>query len=390
MPTLFYEIFNNLIKLDKKVIKRFRWELEVLFKELKKSKDIDNIKVLRNKLNHLLEENRKTLEKKSHKDLEEIDEILEHIDAFLDNKEEELEEEEEKIKEIDVVKKVEKKYRKCSSIPDDKADKYKAVCAKKKTIEYEKELIKLQLELLKLQNHIQKSWDKLLILFEGRDAAGKWGTIKRFMEYLNPRAAKVVALQKPTDEEKGQWYFQRYVEHLPSTGNMALFDRSWYNRGGVEPVMGFCTKGKYDQFMKDAPAFEKMLVESGTKLVKFYFSVSKTEQAKRFEDRKRNPLKQFKLSPIDQYSQQLWEKYSLAEYKNFTSTHKRLTPWTIVISDDKKTARLNAIKHVLNQFDYPGKIDAKELKTDKEIVFSGKEKANRLEQEINTKKDLFE
>ena len=173
MPTLFYEIFNNLIKLDKKVIKRFKGELEELFKELKKSKDIDNIKVLRNKLNHLLEENRKTLEKKSHKDLKEIEDILQNIDDFLDNKEEELEKEEEQIKEIDVVKKIEKKYRKCSSIPDDKADKYKAVCAKKKTIEYEKELIKLQLELLKLQNHIQKSGDKLLILFEGRDAAGK-------------------------------------------------------------------------------------------------------------------------------------------------------------------------------------------------------------------------
>ena len=173
MPTLFYEIFNNLVKLDKKVIKRFKEELEELFKELKKTKDIDNIKVLRNKLNHLLEEKHKTLEKKSHKDLEEIEEILEKINNFLDNKEDELEEEEQQIKEIDVVKKIEKKYKKCSSIPDDKADKYKAVCAKKKTIAYEKELIKLQLELLKLQNHIQKSGEKLLILFEGRDAAGK-------------------------------------------------------------------------------------------------------------------------------------------------------------------------------------------------------------------------
>ena len=173
MPTLFYEIFNNLVKLDKKVIKRFKEELEDLFKELKKTKDIDNIKVLRNKLNHLLEEKHKTLEKKSGKDLKDIEDILEKINNFLDDKEEELEEEEQQIKEIDVVKKVEKKYRKCSSIPDDKADKYKAVCAKKKTIEYEKELIKLQLELLKLQNHIQKSGEKLLILFEGRDAAGK-------------------------------------------------------------------------------------------------------------------------------------------------------------------------------------------------------------------------
>lgn len=173
MPTLFYEIFNNLVKLDKKVIKRFKEELEELFKELKKTKDIDNIKVLRNKLNHLLEEKHKTIEKKSRKDLEEIEDILKKINDFLDNKEDELEEEEQHIKEIDVVKKIEKKYRKCSSIQDDKADKYRSVCAKKKTIEYEKELIKLQLELLKLQNHIQKSGEKLLILFEGRDAAGK-------------------------------------------------------------------------------------------------------------------------------------------------------------------------------------------------------------------------
>jgi hypothetical protein len=174
MPTLFYEIFNNLIKLDKKNIKRFRKELDDLFANLRKSKDLDNIKVLRNKLQHLLEEKRRTLEKKSHKDLIEIEEILEKIQKFLDNKEEEAEEEkEEEIKEIDVVKKVEKKYKKCSNISDDKIDKYKAVCAKKKTIEYEKELIKLQLELLKLQNHIQKTGQKLLVIFEGRDAAGK-------------------------------------------------------------------------------------------------------------------------------------------------------------------------------------------------------------------------
>jgi hypothetical protein len=173
MPTLFYEIFNNLVKLDKKVIKRFKEELEELFKELKRTKDIDNIKVLRNKLNHLLEEKHKTIEKRSRRDLEEIEDILKKINDFLDNKEDELEEEEQQVKEIDVVKKIEKKYRKCSSIPDNQADKYKAVCAKKKTIAYEKELIKLQLELLKLQNHIQKSGEKLLILFEGRDAAGK-------------------------------------------------------------------------------------------------------------------------------------------------------------------------------------------------------------------------
>jgi polyphosphate kinase 2 len=210
------------------------------------------------------------------------------------------------------------------------------------------------------------------------------------MENLNPRWAKVVALQKPTEEEQSQWYFQRYIKHLPNGWEMALFDRSWYNRGWVEPVMGFCTKDQYEQFMQDTPVFEKMLIDSWITLVKFYFSVSKATQAERFEARKTNPLKQYKLSPIDQFSQQLWEKYTLAEYNNFKNTHSKHAPWTLINSDDKKQARLNAIKVVLSQFDYEGKISDKLLKIDNKIVYSGKEKVKRLSEEINTKQDLFD
>jgi len=271
-----------------------------------------------------------------------------------------------------------------------KRHKYRESCIKISNYEYEKELIVLQLELLKLQNYIKESWEKLLIIFEGRDAAWKWWTIKRFTEYLNPRWAKVVALNKPTDKEKSQWFFQRYISHLPSWGEIKFFDRSWYNRAWVEPVMGFCTKGEYEQFLNDVPKFEKMLVDSGIKLVKFYFSVSKEEQARRFDDRKRNPLKQYKLSPIDQFSQQLWEKYTLAEYKNFSATHKKETPWTLIKSDDKKKARINAIKYVLNQFDYPEKIDKKYLEIDPEIVFTWDKKIKKLALEVDVNIDLFD
>ena len=291
---------------------------------------------------------------------------------------------------IDVVKKIEKKYKKCDDLSEEKRKKYRQVCKKKATIQYEKELIKLQVELLKLQRHIKDTWEKLLIIFEWRDAAGKWGTIKRFREYLNPRWAEVVALEKPNEQEKTQWYFQRYVKELPSAWEMKFFDRSWYNRAWVEPVMWFVSKKAYEQFLSDVPKFEKMLVDSGVKLVKFYFSVWKTEQAKRFLERQTNPLKQYKLSPIDQYSQQLWEKYTLAEYKNFSATHKKQTPWTLIKSDDKKKARINAIKYVLNQCDYKDKIDPKELKVDSEIVYNWEEKVRRLSEEIDTSKDLFD
>lgn len=385
MPTIFYEIFNNWKKINSKVIKQLIEEVLIKFEELKKSLDIDNLKIIKNKIESIQSKNKKKIEKKYRKNL---DEIVEEIEDFIEKVEKKQKENE--IKLIDVVKEVEKKYKKCDTLSKKKMKEYTPTCRKTSTIEYEKELIKLQLELVKLQRHITDSGEKLLVIFEGRDAAWKWGTIKRFMENLNPRWAKVMALNKPTEIEQSQWYFQRYVQNLPSAWEMMLFDRSWYNRGWVEPVMWFCTKEEYNQFMKDTPAFEKMLVDSGIKVIKFYFSVSKAEQAKRFEARKTNPLKQYKLSPIDQFSQQLWEKYSLAEYNNFKNTHSKHAPWILIKSDDKKRARLNAIKYVLNQFKYEDKISDKELKIDKEIVYNWEEKVKRLSEEINTKEDLFD
>jgi len=387
MPTLFYEIFNKKIKLNSSTIRRFKEEIEKLYNELLEEKNVDNMKVLRNKLERSLKDNKKKKNyKKTKKQFKDIEEIFDKIEDTI----EELEAGQEKVELIDVVKEVEDSYKPYDKISKKKRDNYKKVWIKKSKIDYEKELITLQVELMKLQKYIHSEWKKVLIIFEGRDAAGKGGTIKRFMEHLNPRQAKIVALNKPTEEEQTQWYFQRYVTHLPAGGEMAMFDRSWYNRGWVEPVMGFVREDDYKKFLKDVPVFEKMLVDSGTTIIKFYFSVSKAEQARRFEGRKSNPLKQFKLSPIDQYSQQLWDKYTLAEYKNLSATHSDYAPWTVVNSDDKKLARINAIKHVLNQFDYPNKIDKKLLKEDPKIVISGKEKAKALSWEIDTKENLFD
>ena len=387
MPTIFYEIFNKHIDLNEKGLKKIKEALDLLFKELAEKSDIDNLKVTRNRLENLLHEKTKKADKKEKKHLRGLYHILDEINDFIEEKEKNTKD---SIKLIDVVKKVENKYKVCKNIKEDKRKKYIQACVKKDTINYEKEIIQLQVELLKLQRHIKAKGEKLLIIFEWRDAAWKWGTIKRFREYLNPRGARVVALEKPTDLEKSQWYFQRYVNYLPSGGEMAFFDRSWYNRAGVEPVMGFVNKDDYNKFLTDVPLFEKMLIDSGTKIVKFYFSVSKSEQAKRFDSRRTNPLKQFKLSPIDQFSQELWGKYSLAEYKNFSATHSKHAPWTLVKSDDKKKARVNAIKYVLNQFDYDDKIKKSALKLDPEIIYDGKEKVRRLAEEIDTEKDLFE
>ena len=384
MPTIFYQIFNHQIKITEKILKQLWIEIEALFVELKKKQDLDNIKILRNKLIHLLDERNQKADKKIKKAYKNIKNFLDEIEDFIeDNKEE-------KIELIDVVKKIDEKYKKFEKIKKEKIDKYKTTCRKKKTINYEKELIQLQVELLKLQKHVKETWEKVVILFEWRDAAWKWWTIKRFREYLNPRWAEVVALEKPTEKEKTEWYFQRYVKHLPSAWEIKFFDRSWYNRAWVEPVMWFTSKRSYERFLKDAPNFEKMLIESWIKLIKFYFSVSKNEQAKRFNERKTNPLKQFKLSPIDQFSQQLWEKYSLAEYRNFKATHKKETPWTLIKSDNKKKARVNAIKFVLNKFKYPWKLENKHFEIDPEIVYDWKEKVRRLSEEINTKQDLFD
>ena len=253
------------------------------------------------------------------------------------------------------------------------------VWVKEETIAYEKELLKLQVELLKLQNHIKANGLKVIMIFEGRDAAGKGGTIKRITEHLNPRGARVVALEKPSEIEKTQWYFQRYVQHLPSAGEIVIFDRSWYNRAMVEPVMGFCSERQHHQFLKDAPKFEDMITEEQIKIFKFYFSVSKDEQAKRFKERETDPLKQYKFSEVDRESQRLWNEYSLAKYMMLSQTHTDFAPWTIIKSDDKKKARLNCIKHILNFVEYKDQIPNEELKVDEEIIVYGRDEAIAME-----------
>lgn len=220
---------------------------------------------------------------------------------------------------------------------------------------YEAQKYKLQIELLKLQHHVKATGQKVVILFEGRDAAGKGGTIKRFMEHLNPRGARVVALEKPTEQERGQWYFQRYVSHLPTAGEIVLFDRSWYNRAVVEKVMGFCTEEEYKTFMRHVPQFEKMLVESGTHLIKFWFSVTRDEQKARFASRENDPLKQWKLSPVDKASLDKWDDYTLAKEAMFFNTDSAEAPWIVIKSDCKKRARLNAMRYVLNKLNYEDK-----------------------------------
>ncbi|KYJ85952.1 polyphosphate kinase [Sulfurovum riftiae] len=260
------------------------------------------------------------------------------------------------------------------------------VWKKESTLNYEKELKILQMELLKLQNHVKEKGLKLLIIFEGRDAAGKGGTIKRIIEHLNPRGARVVALGKPSDVEKTQWYFQRYTTHLPSGGEITIFDRSWYNRAGVEPVMGFCTEQEHARFLHEVPFYEEMQVGSGTHLIKFYLSVSKEEQARRFHDRKVNPLKNFKISPIDIKAQELWDKYTIAKYSMLLASHTEHAPWTILNSDDKKTARINVIKHILSSFDYEGKSPDLDLKTEPEILYDGSKEIIRLEKLITEEK----
>ncbi|MDD2368676.1 MAG: polyphosphate kinase 2 [Sulfuricurvum sp.] len=255
------------------------------------------------------------------------------------------------------------------------------IWVKKSVLEYEEELKKLQIELLKLQNHVKDKGLKILMIFEGRDAAGKGGTIKRITEHLNPRGARIVALEKPSDVEKTQWYFQRYIEHLPSGGEMVFFDRSWYNRGGVEPVMGFCTEEEHQEFLNHVAEFEHMLVNSGIILFKFYFSVSKTEQARRFKERKTDPLKQFKLSPVDAKSQEMWDKYTEAKHSMLRASHTGNAPWIIIRSDNKKKARLNCIKYILSSVKYPTK-NSLDLKTSKKILIWGEEEIKLLEMGI--------
>ena len=227
--------------------------------------------------------------------------------------------------------------------------------AKMRRAAYEKRKAKLQVELLKAQQWIRDNNERVVIVFEGRDAAGKGGTIKRFMEHLNPRGATVVALPKPTERERSQWYFQRYVSHLPAAGEIVMFDRSWYNRAGVERVMGFCEPAEYLEFMRQCPEFERMLVRDGTRLVKYWFSVTRDEQLRRFQSRELDPLKQWKLSPVDKASLGKWDDYTEAKEAMFFYTDTADAPWTIIKSNDKKRARLNCMQHFLSMLPYPDK-----------------------------------
>ena len=255
------------------------------------------------------------------------------------------------------------------------------IWVRKETLDYERELTKLQIELLKLQNHVKEKGLKVLMIFEGRDAAGKGGTIKRITEHLNPRGARVVALEKPSDIERTQWYFQRYTQYLPSAGEIVLFDRSWYNRAGVEPVMGFCTTEEHHEFLREVPEFEKMLVKSEIILLKYYFSVSKKEQLRRFKKRETDPLKQYKLSPVDKESQNLWDKYTIAEFSMLMASNTDIAPWTVIKSDNKKKARLNCIKHILANVNYANKTNDNLFEIDGEILTSGTKEIENMEQD---------
>ena len=259
---------------------------------------------------------------------------------------------------------------------------------KKSHLEYEIELKKLQIELMKLQNHMKATGMRILAIFEGRDAAGKGGTIKRITAFLNPRLTKVIALARPSDTEMTQWYFQRYVPHLPSAGELVLFDRSWYNRAMVEPVMNFCTDEQHKRFLKDVSLFEEMLVKDGIKLFKFYFSVSKDEQERRFAARKTDLLKQYKLSPVDNLAQKLWDKYSVKKFQMLNESNRTLSPWTIVRSDNKKSARINCMKYLLSNLEYEEKLPIKELRPDPAIVISGIDEIKHMERNLFSPRTL--
>ena len=223
------------------------------------------------------------------------------------------------------------------------------------TLQYEKELLQLQGELVNLQQWVAKTKKRVCIIFEGRDAAGKGGSIRRFTEHLNPRSMRVVALTKPTDVEKGQWYFRRYIKELPNPGEIVFFDRSWYNRAVVEPVMGFCNDYQYKNFMVQVPEFEHMLYEDGVEIIKFWFSISKSEQLRRFEARLKNPLKRWKFSPVDQEGQKRWDDYTFYKEQMYSKSHTTFSPWIIIKTNNKKQARLESMRYVLSRFDYDDK-----------------------------------
>ncbi len=263
-----------------------------------------------------------------------------------------------------------------------KGDNKTALWIKNSHLLYEIELKKLQIELMKLQSSMKDSGERILAIFEGRDAAGKGGTIKRILAHLNPRFTRVVALTKPNETELTQWYFQRYTTHLPSSAEVVIFDRSWYNRAMVEPVMGFCSDEQNKRFLKDVPLFEEMLVKDGIRLFKFYFSVSKEIQKERFDSRKKDPLKQYKLSPVDNLAQEYWDQYSIRKFQMLSETNRTISPWTIIRSDVKKQARLNCMKHILSEMDYKDKLPQKELTPDPRIVISGIDELKHMEDHL--------
>jgi len=244
-----------------------------------------------------------------------------------------------------------------------------------KKANYERDLEKLQIELVETQAWAIEQGLKVLILFEGRDSAGKDGAIKRITEYASPRQTRVVALPKPTEREAGQWYFQRYIPHLPAEGEIVILNRSWYNRGGVEPVMGFCTPAQHEQFLKDAPRFERMLVDSGMIIIKLWLDISKDEQARRLEERIEDPLKKFKVSSLDSEAQTRWDDYSAARDRMLDDTHSGHAPWTVIATDDKKVARLDIIRHILHRLNRPG---LKADRPDSDVVFSADKARGRL------------
>ena len=290
-------------------------------------------------------------------------------------------------------KKVKKLKRKLSehtsfkNLDKQETKKRRAVWVKKFTLAYEQELHQMQIELLKWQKHVIANDQRVLLLFEGRDAAGKGGTIKRIIEHLNPRGARVVALLKPSDRERTQWYFQRYI-HLPSGGEIVLFDRSWYNRAMVEPTMSFCTDEENKRFLKDTPMLESMLVKNGIILFKFFFSVSKEEQLRRFDSRETDPLKQYKISPVDREAQERWDDYTVRKFQMLNETNRTICPWTIIRSDNKKKARLNCIKHILSKVEYEGKVPEEQIEIDPAVVVSGIDEIRFMEDHLMTGVEL--
>ena len=262
--------------------------------------------------------------------------------------------------------------------------KRQAVWIKKWHLQYEEDLRVLQIELMKMQQSMQASGKRVLAIFEGRDAAGKGGTIKRIIAHLNPRKYNVIALAKPNETQLSQWYFQRYTAHLPTAGEFTIFDRSWYNRAMVEPVMGFCTDEQNKRFLKDVPMLEELLVKDGITLFKFYFSVSKEVQKERFDSRKEDPLKQYKLSPVDNLAQKYWNEYAIRKFQMLSETNRTLAPWTIIRSDNKKMARINCIKHILTNMDYEGKLPLKQLLPDPKVVVSGIDELRHMENNLMT------